>query len=465
MSSDILNSTMHIGRYLASIAVLAGLLVGPLVLIPVAEPVHAQELSAEEKARLQAQYDQLQKEIEQYQKIIDETRAKANTIQGDVTILDTQIKKAQAEINQRTASINTLASTINQKSKTIATLESRLEDGRASLAKLLREKSQSDSTSLVVLALAEGSLTEFFTNSDRIDSIDQSLQEKFDELRGVKSKTQTEKEALARQQASQLDAKKEVEAKKSVIDTSKKEKTNLLAATKQDEAAYNQVLKDRQAKAAAIRAALFPLRDAAAINFGDALRYAQAAEKATGVSAALSLAILTQESNLGQNVGQCYMTDPATGNGRGKNTGTPFKGVMNPTRDVPPFIALSQALGFDPATQVVSCPIASVGGWGGAMGPAQFIPSTWAIYASRIAAARGKAVANPWDPQDAIMAMSFLLSDNGASAGGYTANFNAAARYYAGWNGPNTSAGKNYASQVMARVAGIQQNIDYLADN
>jgi hypothetical protein len=61
--------------------------------------------------------------------------------------------------------------------------------------------------------------------------------------------------------------------------------------------------------------------------------------------------------------------------------------------------------------------------------------------------------------------MSYLLSDNGANAGGYTASYNAAARYYAGWNGPNTSAGKSYASQVMARVASIQQNVDFLKDN
>ena len=454
---------MKIGRYIAVLAL--GLLLGVgayYAFLPQA-PARAQEMSPEERARLQAQYDQLQKEIEQYQKIIDDTKAKANTIQGDVTILDTQVKKAQAEINQRTSTINTLASTINQKSKTIATLESRLQDGRASLAKLLREKSLNDNTSLVVLALSGGTLTDFFANADRIDSIDEKLREKFDELRGVKTLTEGEKEALAQQQSKQLDAKKEVEAKKSVIDQSKTEKKNLLTATKNDEAAYNKVLAERQAKAAAIRAALFPLRDAAAIQFGDALKFAQAAQKVTGTDPALALAILTQESNLGTNVGQCYMTNDATGDGKGKNTGTPFKGVMHPTRDVPPFLALSAKLGFDPHTQVVSCPIASVGGWGGAMGPAQFIPSTWAIYAARIASARGKAVANPWDPQDAIMAMSFLLSDNGASAGGYTANFNAAARYYAGWNGPNTTAGKNYAAQVMSKVAGIQKNIDYLA--
>ena len=281
-SSAILIRTMKIGRYIAVLAL--GLLLGVgayYAFLPQA-PARAQEMSPEERARLQAQYDQLQKEIEQYQKIIDDTKAKAKTIQGDVTILDTQVKKAQAEINQRTSTINTLASTINQKSKTIATLESRLQDGRASLAKLLREKSLNDNTSLVVLALSGGTLTDFFANADRIDSIDEKLREKFDELRGVKTLTEGEKEALAQQQSKQLDAKKEVEAKKSVIDQSKTEKKNLLTATKNDEAAYNKVLAERQAKAAAIRAALFPLRDAAAIQFGDALKFAQAAQKVTG---------------------------------------------------------------------------------------------------------------------------------------------------------------------------------------
>ena len=62
------------------------------------------------------------------------------------------------------------------------------------------------------------------------------------------------------------------------------------------------------------------------------------------------------------------------------------------------------------------------------------------------------------------MAMSYLLADNGAS-GGYTAQYNAAARYYAGWNGPNAGAGQSSASQVMAKVASIQSNIDFLSDN
>jgi membrane-bound lytic murein transglycosylase B len=440
------------------------LLCGTYSFTVLASPAQADELTPDQKAKLQAELDQVQKEIDQWQKVLDDTRAKKGTLQGDVTLLDAQIKKAEAEIKQRNATITTLAGEIQEKSARISTLEDSISRGQESLAKLIRQKNDTETQSLVLLAFSAQSLSEFFSDVDSIDSIDRDLQARFAELRDTRTETQKERDALDAKKSQEQDAQYEVQAKKTAIANDQTQKKELLAVTTTQEKTYAQVLAERQAKAAAIRAALFPLRDAAAINFGDALAYAQAAQKKTGVDPGLVLAILTQESNLGVNVGQCYVTDDATGNGVGKNTGTAFKGVMSPTRDVPPFIALSKQLGFDPHHQVVSCPIASVGGWGGAMGPAQFIPSTWSLYASRVAAGSGKSIANPWDPQDAIMAMAFLLADNGASAGGYTASYNAAARYYAGWNGPSSPAGKAYASQVMAKVAQLQQNIDFLKD-
>jgi len=105
------------------------------------------------------------------------------------------------------------------------------------------------------------------------------------------------------------------------------------------------------------------------------------------------LAILTQESDLGKNIGQCYLKDPVTGDGVGKNTGRKFERVMNPKRDVPVFLQITKELGLDPYKTPVSCPMSF--GWGGAMGPAQFIPSTWILYKSKLSSILGK-TPNPW---------------------------------------------------------------------
>ncbi|MDO8566985.1 MAG: lytic murein transglycosylase [bacterium] len=428
-----------------------------------APALRAQELTPEERASLERQYDELQREIAVQEQIIKDTQAKKNTLQGDVTTLNAQIKAAQAQINAKNITIKQLSSQIVKKNVVIGQLSDRIERGKESLAAILRQTQMLDDYSVVSVALSAQSVSEFFSDLDAFTSIKTDLQSLFADIRDAKAQTESEKADLAVKKDQTADAKYEVEVQQKQITNNKIQKQQLLTITANQEAEYKKVLVERQAKAAAIRAALFPLRDAGAITFGNALAYAKEAQTKTGVRPALILAVLTQESNLGANVGQCYLTNDSTGAGVGKNTGTPFAKVMSPTRDVPPFLALSNQLGFNPHQQVVSCPIKSAGGWGGAMGPAQFIASTWALYASRVASARGVAIANPWDPQDAITAMSIYLGGLGAGAGGYTAERTAAAKYYAG--GAWATAGRGYANSVMALAESLQSNIDFLANN
>jgi peptidoglycan hydrolase CwlO-like protein len=425
--------------------------------------VKAQELTPEERASLQKQYDELQREIAIQQQIIKDTQAKKDTLQGNVTTLNAQIKAAQAQINAKNITIKQLAAQIMKKNVVISELENRIDRGKEALASILRQTQMLDDYSVVSVALSAQSVSGFFGDLDAFTSIKTDLQSLFANIRAAKAQTENEKADLTVKQNQTADAKYEVEIKQKQIASDKTEKQQLLTITKNQEVEYKKVLAERQAKSAAIRAALFPLRDASAITFESALAYAKEAHTNTGVRPALILAVLTQESNLGKNVGQCYLTNNSTGAGVGKNTGTAFSKVMNPTRDVPPFIELGLQLGFDPHRQVVSCPIASAGGWGGAMGPAQFIPSTWALYATRVASAGGVSIANPWDPRDAIMAMSIYLGGLGAGAGGYSAESTAAAKYYAG--GAWATAGRTYARNVMALAESIQGNIDFLSDN
>ena len=430
----------------------------PFVAVPAAQ---AQILSPEQKAKLQAEYDQLQLEIAQWQKVLDTTRAKKKTLTGDVTALDAQIKKAQKEIQQRTISITTLGSEIIQKTAAITTLEQKLAAGKESLAKLMREKNEMETIPLALLALSADSLSGFFADVQSIDTINQDLQDRFAELRGVKAETQKEKEALDARKAAELDARYEVQQKQNQIKENQQEKQQLLAVTKKDEQSYQAVLSERQKRATEIRNALFELRDSAGISFASAMQYATEAQQSTGVRAAFILGILRQESNLGTNVGQCLLTDPGTGAGKGKNSGTPINKVMKPDRDVQPFLDLMSRLGADPYNTPVSCP-QSVG-YGGAMGPSQFIASTWKLYEKRITAAAGVSVADPWSPKQAVMATALFLRDLGASKQTYSAEREAAGRYYAGVNWKRS--GLSYAASVLSFAEKYQKDIDFLKEN
>src|SRR5690606_36744773 len=211
-----------------------------------------------------------------------------------------------------------------------------------------------------------------------------------------------------------------------------REKQRLLNLSKSEESNYRQVIALREADIAAIRSTLFNLRNTIAISFGEAYDLATTFSQRTGVRAALILAIITQESNLGENVGTCNRTgDPESRSYRNIMPG-PNDGHRSYRDDQTLFLKITAELGLDPNNTPLSCPMAA--GWGGAMGPSQFIPTTWMSYQSRIAAVTGNNPPNPWNPVDAFTATSLLLADLGAANGSFSAERQAALRYYAGGN-------------------------------
>lgn len=432
-----------------------------------APSVHAEFLSEADKVRLQDEYNKIQAEIIEWQKVLDETRAKKNTLQGDVASLNALIKKAEAEIKQRNVSITKLSDEITRKSDLISEYEERLQRGRVSIGEMLRTQHEADERSLAELILSADTFTSFYGDLESIAVVRRELQKMFIEIQEVKELTEQEKQVLAEKRNLELDARYDIERTKKQIAVNEAEKKKLLNITKDQEKTYSGVLAERQRRAEQIRSALFPLRDAAGISFGTALEHAAFAAQKTGVRAALVLAILSQESDLGKNVGSCYVTDLDSGDGAGKNTGTLFQKVMKAPRDTVPFEQITSALGLVWGATPVSCPLGPVftssRGYGGAMGPSQFIPSTWMLYEKRLETALGVSEANPWDAKHAITATALYMQDLGASGGTYTAERNAACRYYSG-RACDTRKPTNYTygDSVIKKAEAFQENIDFL---
>lgn len=386
-----------------------------------------------------------------------EQQKNTGTLQGDVNYLNSQINALKAKVKARTLAIAQLKVSIKEKSSKIESLQEKIEKQHESIAQLIRNANDFDNENVVHLLLSDESLSEFYSDLESYASIKEAVKISVEEIRGVKNETEIQKTDLEKKQNAETDAKAELEsAQKKVIQT-EAEKKQLLVASKQSEAALQKLRNEKTAQANRIRAALFPLAGISQkIDFGTALLYANEAKSKTGIDPAFLLAILTQESNLGANVGQCYLTNPDTGAGVGKNTGTPFPNVMKPTRDVAPFLEITTTLGLNAFQTAVSCPIPGVVGWGGAMGPAQFIPSTWKLFAARLATALGH-YANPWSPEDSFVASSLYLTDLGAVGTSQSAQNIAACKYY-GTGGYACS----YSKSVAALRKKIQANIDLL---
>jgi peptidoglycan hydrolase CwlO-like protein len=414
------------------------------------------KISPDDKVQLQLALDACNKEIEAQDKLLKNTSQQKVGIQKDLASLAAQINKALLSIKASDLTIKSLKDDIINKTLTINELTDKIEREKEAVSQLLRRTNEIDQSSMVEVVLSQKQLSDFFLDIDSFNSIKSALRDSLNSIADAKALKEKEKGILEEKEDREADAKAEKEVQKRAVQKNEAEKAKLLSVTKNNEKAYAKILADKKALSVKIRAALFELRDSNGIQFGQAYEYAQIASQKTGVRPAFLLAIFSQESSYGKNVGSCYLKNKETGAGVGMNTGTPFAKVMKPDRDVEPFLQITSELGRDPYSTRVSCP-QSVG-WGGAMGPAQFIPSTWMLYRNKVASAIGAAAADPWQPLDAFVAASFLLKDNGAGAGGYSAERNAACKYFSGSKCSASSFAASYGDQVMAKATSIQEN-------
>lgn len=412
----------------------------------------------EQKQICQNELSQLLAQVKELEDQLAKQAKQTGTITGDINYLTSQINTLKAKIKSRTVAIASLKVSIDEKTAKIHSLEEKIEREVEFLSQLVRNTNEFDNQNLMHLILSGGSVSNFYSDLEAYTSIKTAIKFSLETIRGTKTETETQKADLQKKQLAEANAKIELENTQKQVVKSQHEKKQLLAISKQKEEDYKKIIAERQKRVADIKARLFNLAGGAEpIRFDVALQYAENASAKTGVDPAFLLAVLTQESNLGSNVGKCYLTDSNTGAGISVTSGKTWSNLMHPSRDVPVFLEITNSLGYNAFKTVVSCPIAGVKGYGGAMGTAQFIPSTWKLFAIEISEITGSNQANPWSPTDAFTASALYLADLGATGNSASAQKRAACKYY-GSGGSNCS----YSRSVMALKAKIQDDIDYL---
>lgn len=409
------------------------------------------------QAQLEKELTDINNEIAGLNNTIGGLKKEGSTLAGDIKLLKENTDRLNALIKRQTSLVAQLGEGIAEKSRTVKSLGQRIEKEKQSLAQLIRKTNELDEASLTEMLLSTNGLSEFFVDLDSFDRVRAGLKNSTDALKSVKTENQSAQQALELKQQQEMDAKASLERNRRVVLSNEAEKTRLLGITKNKEVEYSKVLANRKARAAEIRAALFALRDSGEIKFGQALDYANVVSAKTGIRPAFLLAIFQQESSFGKNQGSCFLKNAETGSGIGSRSGTIFPKVMNPTRDVPEFLRITKKLGRDAFNTLVSCP--QEVGWGGAMGAAQFIPSTWAMFEDRITSALGTDVADPWTARDAFMAAGWYLTDLGARPSSYSAERDAACRYFSGRKCSQSSWAATYGNQVMAKASNIQETM------
>ena len=398
------------------------------------------------------QIQELQRQIEQYQDQIDTTRVKSKTLQNEISILNAKIGQLTLEIKSLQLSINQTNSAIGETSQKIEEAQSKMDRHREALAFYLQRTYEQNRTNVTTILLKHDTLAEFFSDLNNVQETQEKIRETILDIKDLKVDLEEKKNELEdkRTELERLRALEEFE--KRSLDQNKGTKDKVLKETKGQEALYQNLLKKSKADIEALRTQIQYLQ-LAGVTAEDAVKYGKLAALRVDIRPAYLIAVLEVESGLGRNVGRC--------NREGDPPEKKWINIMH-TRDHAPFIKITSGLGLNPDTTAVSCPQIVNGkryGWGGAMGPAQFIPSTWVTYASEVGRLTGRGSANPWNIEDAFMAAAVKLSRGGASAQTRAAEVAASKAYYSGNSKCSTAPCNSYANAIQRKAAEIENNL------
>jgi membrane-bound lytic murein transglycosylase B len=409
---------------------------------------HSQSLSKEE---LEIQLQEIQFKIDQQQEQLESSRTTARTLQEKLDELQLEQDQLRSEIYATNLRIQTLQEDITQAWNGLFVAEQKIDKHKQQMTALIQLLSKHQ-PSMIELLLSAGSLSEVLQIVESGEQITNQLQKKLRQMVDLKQELEDKKHDLERQKTDSEQLRAVQVLQQDQLREKELEHSQLLEQTQGEEERYRLLIEQDTQQAKHITYQIYELMHVdQQITFEYAVALARRASDETGVRAAFILAILTQESNLGRNVGTC--------NRAGDPESKSWRSVMKPSRDHAPFLVITNELGRDPDITPVSCPMRDSNGnqigWGGAMGPAQFIPSTWMGYRDRVSAITNRP-ADPWNIVDAMLAASLKLKANGG-VGSRDAEWRAAMIYF---SGSTNMAFRFYADRVLRLADRYQQELD-----
>lgn len=397
----------------------------------------------DQKNNLRQQIDEIQRQIDAFRSNISGLHQQGNTLKREISLLDSKVKAIELEIRRTALNIRVTEEGISDKNLALGQFEMKLDRERQLLGKYVQAVYEADQQGTLEMILSNEKLSDIFDRASSLQEVQQGIQESMKAIKQMRVELEGDRQILEdrREELNQLKVLQEIQRR--VLAFQQEERKNLLAQTKGQESNYQSLLKKAKADAESIRKNLYLLEGVGlAMTLEKAYQYAKQASDLTGIRPAFLLAVLKKESSWGEKMG----------------TGTWRKDMHK--RDQDAFVQICDELNLDPDTTPVSRKPAY--GWGGAMGPAQFLPSVWLSYRDRVAQLTGHNPPDPWDIEDAFVAASIKLTQAGAAAQTYNTEWKAAQIYFAGkrWNNPTYYF---YGDQVMEMAGVIQDQLNIIA--
>ncbi|MFH1354259.1 MAG: hypothetical protein ABIH36_03130 [bacterium] len=402
-----------------------------LVLALIITPVFAAENNLDQNQKELANKEQ---ELADLEKKIEELKGKQQTATNQAELAAEQVAKVSRQLQTAELQLERtlLALSLNQSesekiARQIQELHGQVEDSRTRLRATIRSLYQYDQVSLIDLVLSSDNLGIVITQQRTYHELQKRTMKLIQELRDSQQQLEQRQQDLAERQK-ELDELRGLQARQQGdLSLQRQEKKNFLNLKQEQQAEYQHLVTEALAARREIEQQVFTLQSVGLqLALGDVFDAARYASGLTGVRPALLLAIIKVETNVGEYLG----------------SGT-FPDDMHPaSRDA--FLRLTARLGLDPYNTPISRRPVSYQGWGGAIGPGQFLPDTWERLELRLQALMNKQP-DPFALPDSLVAIGVMMADRGATDP--NKELEAVSRFLAG---PNWQYHTWYGKRVLA---------------
>jgi peptidoglycan hydrolase CwlO-like protein len=405
-------NTKQYFKFFVFIFLVISIIIGGLVLIS-APFFNVKAASNEEsinqlRENLKEQIRQKQKEINKYQEKIQNNKEQAQTLQNQIDNLEDEISKVQAEIQQLDLNIKEHNLEIDQIDEKVDSLETRINTNKKRLKEYIQTVAYNDKESLLEIVLKNENFSDFFDEFNALESVQGKIHATLEDIKSLKEETEEEKKELEKELTEMNKLKSFQMLQKRTVKNKQSQREQLLSSKENQNQEYSQEINEKKEEISSLRERL-TLLDNYNLTEDQMIHDAIVAAGRTSMRPAFLLGVLEMESRLGQNVGsgnweydmyQCY---------KEKGWITYAEKLKNA------FVGICNQLGIDPDSQPVSARPSAYSGCGGAMGIAQFMPTTWMGYKDEIMQNTDGDFPNPWKPEDAFTAAATKLARDGAN--------------------------------------------------
>lgn len=396
------------------------------------------------------QIQEIQQQIDQYQQQIEAADSKARTLQNEIARLDAQIKQVQLEIRSLSLSIIQTNTSISQTQIQIADAQNKLDLQKGALAKWIGILYKVDHQNLTEIFFQNNRLSDFFNDVKNIRSVQENIQTALVNIKAIKADLE-DKEATLEDKKSELEGLKAFQvAAQRGLDGTKRNRAQILTQTKGEEKRFQQLVSQSQDAITKIQNQIFYLRQNG-VTAEEAVKFGQLAALRLDIRPEYLIAILEVESGLGRNVGKGNWQEDLY-NCRIRN-----RKLTQAEAEKSAFFEIINKLGLNADTVKVSA--APGYGCGGALGPGQFLPTTWLGYEDIVAQLTGHRPPNPWNIEDAFMAAAAKLARAGADSKTRAGEIAAAKAYLSGNSKCSSSICNYYSSAVLRKAEDIAQDL------